>query len=173
MPEQESSGAEVSWADDTVLLFHGTTLPSAQDILMRGVDIQRCKPKRDFGRGFYATTSIRQAKDFAIKKAIASQIHPAVIQLAVDRRRLSRLAALAFVRGDKDAQDYWNFIVNCRSGRSHRLVPPAYYDVVYGPVAVSWDSPLLRFVIANFDQVSFHTDEAQLLLNESPKEMVL
>ncbi len=160
-----------TWANQPITLFHGTSLKSAQKILARGVDIQQCHNKRDFGKGFYTTTSEHQAEAFATKRAGIREI-PAVLQLTVERGLLSELSALAFVRGEREANDYWNFVRNCRKGLPHRFEPSAYYDVVYGPVAVSWDDPLVCRVITNFDQVSFHTDKAQLLLNESPMEMI-
>lgn len=53
---------------DGMLLYHGSYT------MVQTPDLDKCVTKKDFGRGFYLTTSKKQAKDFvraAIKKAIA------------------------------------------------------------------------------------------------------
>jgi hypothetical protein len=53
---------------DGMLLYHGSYM------VVDTPDLSKCAARKDFGKGFYLTTSKRQAEDFvraSIKKAIA------------------------------------------------------------------------------------------------------
>jgi hypothetical protein len=156
-----------AWTNPEIILYHGTVGSAAQAICA-GVDLSFGEPRRDFGKGFYTTTWERQAREWAQRKVISKRSFepPVVVKLTLDRNALSQLSTLAFVRGARDAQDYWKCVSHCRRGLPHRPGPSAYYDVVYGPVAAIWGNPLHCYTIAKFDQVSFHTAAAQLMLNE-------
>jgi hypothetical protein len=95
-----------------------------------------------------------------------------VIEITINRLSLAYLEAIAFVRGDFDADDYWSLIHHCRKGAlDHARVPPAqYYDVVYGPVAAFWNQ---RMVVADADQISFHTASAENVLNSSSRRRII
>ena len=163
------------WTNPRIVLYHGTTDSAARSIC-DAVDLNFGSSRKDFGRGFYTTTWKSQAKDWADRAArrMKNGERPRVVRLTLDRNILGSLETLAFIRGARDAHDYWNFVRHCRKGLPHRSINQAYYDVVYGPVAVLWENPLLRYVIANFDQISFHTAAAQSMLNNSSctKEIV-
>ena len=98
---------------------------------------------------------------------------PAVIRIKVSREKLARLDTLAFVRGDFYADDFWSLVHYCRKGafdhgRKGRI---SCYDIVYGPVASLWNE---KMIIANADQVSFHTTAAESVLNDpSTKKQVV
>jgi hypothetical protein len=78
---------------------------------------------------------------------------------------LAGLDTLAFVRGDFYADDYWSLIHYCRKGAlDHSRSSPGYYDIVYGPVAAFWNQ---RMIVADADQISFHTLSAENVLNSS------
>ena len=64
---------------------------------------------RDFGRGFYTTTVIQQARAWAWQRCFdhnadlapgASPATPEVVVFRVDREALAKLDFLVFVRGD-------------------------------------------------------------------------
>ena len=79
-----------------------------------------------------------------------------VIKFDVDRDWLASLDSLVFVRA---TSDFWNLVANCRDGHAPhgRSAPhPLPYDVVYGPVTILGQ----KLVIANSDQISFHTTRA-------------
>jgi len=156
----------IGWDNSPIVLFHGTLLSSVASIVSN-VDITRGEADTDFGRGFYTSTLLSQAIDWAERKAITAPIleEPAVVRLKVNRLALSRLTHLGFVRGARDAEDFWRFVFHCRQERPHILQSESYYDVVYGPVAEVWDDPPHRSVFPHFDQISFHTSESQVLLN--------
>lgn len=153
------------WTNQRLVIYHGTTRAAATEIMRSGVSVTQGPPKRDFGRGFYATTLRQQANQWAWH--LSSQTpgsEPAVLEFQMDRSELGRLDTLSFVRGDRDASDFWSFVVHCRlEGTDHaRIGPNKQYDVVIGPVAAFWDQYV---TMQGSDQISFHTADAERLLN--------
>jgi hypothetical protein len=149
------SSSQSAWGSHDIYLFHGTDGDSAAEIRQRGIDFSKCRPRRDFGLGFYTTTSRSQAEDWATKTAVSRRREPIVLTYKVKREELARLATLCFVRPDSD--DLWNFVAYCRSGgQEHGR--PGWYDVVIGPVTLNSVFP--RTCLRNSDQVSFHSDQA-------------
>jgi len=49
---------------------------------------------------------------------------------------------------------------------SHQPATCGYYDVAYGPVAKVWSSERKSAVWADYDQISFHTQAAQDMVND-------
>jgi len=93
----------MAWANDDLVLYHGTDDVSAQRIISAGIDLSLCSPLTDFGRGFYTTTNLEQAKNWAVLKAIRVRArHPAakgtVIELRISRTWLGTLDSLVFIR---------------------------------------------------------------------------
>jgi hypothetical protein len=174
-----------TWTHQPIVLYHGTLTSHADDITKKGINLKCCKSYTDFGRGFYTTTSLIQAQSWAWHLAAASHTStsslalPAqsVVMFTVDREALGELLTLAFVRGDWYAEDYWSLVFHCRSGLPGHGLPKkkpsfyhdqkkheSYYDVVYGPIAAFWPQ---RSAMHDSDQISFHTDKAVNLLNNS------
>lgn len=152
------------WNNPAIVLFHGTTQNHVASI-QAGVNVAAGKPSCDFGRGFYTTTSVQQARRWARSMGVRHNQLPAVIRFAVDRDALAALNFLAFVRKDIHALDFWNLVRHCRLGYAHRPVNPTMYDVVVGPVAMRWKGALVAF--RDYDQFSFHTNAAAALLDLS------
>lgn len=147
------------------MLYHGTLDVHASLILQSGVDVGSGAPGKDFGRGFYTTTVRQQADDWAWRLSGQSGgMKPAVLEISIDRGALAALETLAFVRGERDAHDFWSLVAHCRSGADDhgRSAPTAYYDVVIGPVSAFWEQ---RATMLGADQISFHTRRAEELLN--------
>lgn len=158
---------------DFVWLWHGCGGKAADSILGVGVSLDFSRPCLDFGRGFYTTTSRKQADFWAWecerRKNKKIDRDPVVVGFKIKRERLANLCSLAFVDGSSDNEDYWSFVQHCRlSDRApHRYhaedaLPP--YDVVFGPVAGQWRQ---RIHMPQCDQVAFHTDAAVYVLNEA------
>jgi hypothetical protein len=162
------------WGNKSLRAFHGTD----SDSLTTGSGLSApptvgsqfsfvpklalCRPFTDFGQGFYVTTRLHQARQWANARVRRKKASPAislkavVIEFAFDRDWLASLDALAFVR---DTDEYWDLVTDCRHTfpPHQRLAPhPATYDVVYGPVSL-WPQTL---VIGDADQISFHTRRA-------------
>jgi len=156
------------WRNQPIRLYHGTLASDARSVIQR-IQVSRGAIYRDFGRGFYTTTDLRQAAKWANHLAQAQNgAKAAVVELVLDRDRLAELDCLAFVRGDENAHDFWSFVRHCREGRTAHG-SRGYYDVVVGPVAAFWEQ---RYVIQGCDQVSFHTPRAERFLNSSARASV-
>jgi hypothetical protein len=157
-----------TWTNQDVVLYHGTVETHADTILhavLVGMGRERC----DFGRGFYTTTNVKQARIWASQISLQRfAARPVVIWFEVSRDRLAALDILWFVRGQSDAADYWSLVIHCRGGgKGHsRLTNEGWYDVVAGPLAAVWQQ---RRTISHYDQVGFHTDRAAAVLNTSRK----
>jgi Protein of unknown function (DUF3990) len=160
------------WGNQPLRVFHGTdddslrrgsgvsSLPSAYSPIAFVPNLSLCRPFTDFGQGFYVTTRLHQAKQWANarvrRRGGRTTLTAVVIQFLLDRDWLASLDTLAFVR---PTREYWALVTDCRHRfpPHQRLLPhPAPYDVVYGPVSL-WPQLL---VIGDCDQISFHTRRA-------------
>jgi len=155
------------WTNQPIVLYHGTIRRFAESIVRDGVDVTHGGLRRDFGKGFYTTTLLSQAREWAIEIGLDRGEPYAVVQLTLDRIALGSLRTLAFVRGELDAVDYWSFVAHCRMGKRRAPVLNKDYDVVYGPVAKFWGGPRKSVVHRDYDQISFHGDAAQRVLRDS------
>ena len=144
------------WANPDVALYHGT-LNANQASIMAGINVVMGRSTTDFGRGFYTTTNISQARDWARRMSWSRPGSlPLVIEFTVNRDDLASLESLWFARGDPLADDFWNLVTYCRSGSGGHSRGPnnGWYDVVVGPLASSVRRRSL--VRLDGDQVSFH-----------------
>ncbi len=160
------------WVNQDIVVYHGTVDASATAIMSSQIIVGFGRPNTDFGPGFYTTTLKRQAQMWAAQLSATKGTSPAVIEFTINRQSLASLNTLAFVRGDFDADDYWSLIHHCRTGAlSHGPGPaPFYYDAVYGPVTAFWNQ---RMIIADADQISFHTAAAESVLNASFRSRII
>jgi hypothetical protein len=154
------------WTNPPLRVYHGTDSNSV-GLVARGaglppfaVNLALCRPFSDFGQGFYTTTRLHQARQWANMRVLRAprQGNPfaVVIRFDLDRDWLASLESLAFVR---PIRDFWRLVTDCRHGfpPHQRVAPhPTAYDAVYGPVTL-WPQQL---VIADCDQISFHTRRA-------------
>jgi Protein of unknown function (DUF3990) len=156
------------WQNGRLSVYHGCDDASARDILANGIDLTKGKPLTDFGKGFYTTTNLHQAKNWANTRIrrltrIYPQSRATVISLQLDRNLLGERRLLCFVtEGSSVSSDYWEFVRFCRTtfGGVHQLSvrgeQPGNYDLVFGLVSI-WPQML---VIKDCDQISFHTNAA-------------
>lgn len=162
----------MAWTNRPLVLYHGTTNIAASAISIpsdsrpHSIDLALCNPKADFGQGFYLTTVLTQAEDWAdrqfryLPKKNKESAHAVVLRFEVDRNRLASLLSLCFVT-DGPSPDYRDFVEYCRNQMgSHLLYGDRNYDVVFGPVTL-WPQ---RLVIKDADQMSFHTEAALEIL---------
>jgi hypothetical protein len=154
-----------TWTDSPIELFHGTTLISANNIKGGGVRLADCQENSDFGRGFYTTTLRHSAKLMAERRANRDGGQPAVVHLRLNRREMAKLETIAFVRGSLDATDFWSFVYSCRNGLPTATDVRRVYDIACGPVARNWRGPERSAVYEGYDQISFHSEKAILMLN--------
>ncbi len=157
------------WKNQPLKVYHGCDDVSANQIVpaggRHGISLASGSPTTDFGQGFYTTTNVHQAEQWANRRFYIGQGRgaksAAVVEFTIDRDTMADLEHMAFVREDfAPNSDYWQLVAHCRSGNNHARAGSGYYDVVYGPVSLY---PQF-LVIANADQISFHTEDALKVL---------
>ena len=165
------------WKNPPLIVYHGCddvaahAICTAQGRQPNGIDLKLCSPQTDFGRGFYTTTFLHQAKNWAnarYKRRSKVAASAAIVKFQIDREALSHLEDIAFVwEGAPNVSNFWSLVRHCRGGNdhSHPSRKPAFYDVVYGPVAL----PNQTLVIKDCDQISFHSKAAiSILMTPTP-----
>jgi hypothetical protein len=153
-----------------VRLYHGCTSQDADNIRARGINLNLSRVDTDFGQGFYTTTVLYQARQWAWARfydpAVAHMRPnpPVVLKFVLHRYDLAGLYFISFVLGGHAKRNFWSLIQHCRQStpgaiKDHR--GPVYrpdgtrgYDVACGPVAAFWRQ---RFAMQDADQFSFHT----------------
>jgi hypothetical protein len=166
------------WFNPPLLVYHGTDTVaigagsvSIGQAVRFAVNLARCRPFTDFGQGFYVTTNLHQAREWAnakVERTLAQPTPPSrpqamVLGFEADRDWLASLEALCFVR---PIRDFWDLVHDCRNRYPphQRVYPYGPYDIVYGPVTI-WPS---RLLIADCDQISFHTPRSLQGLGANP-----
>ena len=115
------------WSDNVLTLYHGCDENSADSIVAptdgtpNGISLSHCSSATDFGRGFYTTTFLHQAQQWAnLKLASLPRTRAAVVRFTVARPLIGGLANMAFVRDSTPPpSDYWDLVAHCRSGNAH------------------------------------------------------
>lgn len=159
------------WTNGPLVLYHGCDDISAASIMtpqppnQHGIQLAYCQALTDFGRGFYTTTNLHQAINWAnmrcrlLQRALPLRL-ATVLRVEVDRNLLARLQMLCFVT-ERSNSDYWDLVHHCRQGLGgHLLAGQDNYDVVFGPVSL-WPQTL---VIKDCDQIGFHTSTGLAVL---------
>ncbi|MCP2323522.1 lysophospholipase L1-like esterase [Hamadaea flava] len=156
----------------TVDLYHGTSQAYAQDIRDHGIDIAKGERYVDFGRGFYLTTDLAQARAWAERNF--ADDHPTVLHFRVPLNALSPggLCGMVFNPPAAGTPGYLAYVRAMRTFQP--LVGGADYDFVEGPLL---DNPF-DFISGTADaryhghQDSFHSPQAISLLNQSLSETI-
>ncbi len=156
------------WRNQRLKVYHGCDDVAATGIVpvpggAHGISLAHGSPTSDFGQGFYTTTNMHQAEQWANRRYHMGRGRgaksAAVVEFGIDRDAMAAMEHMAFVREDfAPNSDYWQLVAYCRGGRDHARTGAGagYYDVVYGPVSLY---PQF-LVIADADQISFHTGKA-------------
>lgn len=107
-----------------MILYHGTNADIVE------IDLSKCAPNKDFGRGFYLTDISKQAEYMAMRRVKQSGMSmPVVIKYSFDELLLQD-KTMRVRRFDKPSEAWAKFILENRSGNT-----PHNYDIVIGPVA--------------------------------------
>ncbi|GHT65071.1 hypothetical protein FACS189451_12780 [Bacteroidia bacterium] len=107
-------------------VYHGS------DTLVSEIDLQKCKPNRDFGRGFYVTQLRSQAEEMAKRVTKYSKKTPVVTEYEFDEYAYedSDLKVLRFASYN---EAWLDFVVLNRNADKRKQVHN--YDIVEGNVA--------------------------------------
>ncbi len=156
-------------------LFHGS------NVEIKEVDLSKCAPYKDFGKGFYTTTLENQAWRMAYRKTRLDGGVPTVTIFEVpdDLTKNNALHCRVFL--DKPTVEWAIFIKNNRDRRFQDITSlecntDNKYDIVVGPVANDTVGLLIRqfsrgtinaeYLRKEFDfgtltnQYTFHTEKA-------------
>jgi len=153
-----------------IRLYHGCTSHDAANIQAHGIDLMLCRPDTDFGRGFYTTTVLYQARQWAWARFYDPAVarvrpnQPVVLKFVLHRYHLADLYFISFVLGGWSKHDFWSLVQHCRQStpamiNDHRgpvlqADGTRWYDVACGSVAAFWRQ---RYAMQDADQFSFHT----------------
>lgn len=96
------------WTNGPLVLYHGCDHLSAASIMtpvlpnQHGIHLAQSRALTDFGRGFYTTTSLQQARNWANSRCrrrlrTHSPWLAIVLSFSVDRNQLAALQTLCFV----------------------------------------------------------------------------
>jgi hypothetical protein len=155
-------------------LYHGSNTH------ITAIDLNRCEPFKDFGKGFYTTSITRHANERAINMAVDGGA-PVVTVFDFDETALSD-GKLSVKRFLTPSAEWVDFVMRCRDRKLPQ--PPHDYDIVEGPIAndkmraqfalfergtIDMDTVLRRITyIEDTHQISFHTPAAVALLKSEP-----
>lgn len=164
-----------------MILYHGTNVNIEQ------IDLEKCRPYKDFGTGFYLTEIKEQAQKMANRVVRINGGKPVVniYEVPDDFMKRTNLITKDFGRGV--SAEWVNFVRNNRNRKffdstSRECNLDNKYDIVAGPVADDdmamllrqYDNQLIDFEtlmkgmtykrITN--QYSFHTEKALCLLKK-------
>ena len=114
-----------------MLLYHGS------NILIENIDLTKCRNFKDFGRGFYLTTLLSQAKQMAIRTSARFGGSSKVTAFEFDENAMQSLNIKVFEGVSDDCAE---MILNNRDMNFKDLSNPLSnhdnkYDMVVGPVA--------------------------------------
>ena len=164
-----------------MLLYHGSNVDIAH------IDLGKCRPYKDFGRGFYLTDIQEQAEKMAHRTARIYGGSPVVNIYAADDSFMERHDLRIKNFGTIPSEDWAVFVMNNRN-RHFADIADAHcnhdnkYDIVVGPIAD--DDMVLLFrqfqngLIAldalvrgmtfreTTSQFSFHTEKSLQLLRK-------
>lgn len=117
-----------------MILYHGS------NVEISDIDFDKCKPYKDFGKGFYLTSLKHQAVRMAENKAALFGGEPVVTVYEVDNDIVSKEELNTRSFPMNPTIEWARFIVNNRNRKfddsaSEECNIDAKYDVVLGPVA--------------------------------------
>jgi hypothetical protein len=155
-----------------MILYHGS------NIEIETIDLSKCRPFKDFGKGFYTTLLLKQAWAMARRTVkLYSEGTPCITEFFLDSAVLED-SRFSIKRFDKPDLEWARFVIN---NRNHNFSDTSdsecntdgKYDVVTGPVANDDITALMNIYLAGIlsnealtkeltyrelsDQISFHT----------------
>lgn len=110
-----------------MILYHGTYTD------FDSIDLAKCMPYKDFGRGFYLTDIEQQAKDMSLRKSkFVPNGKPCVLAYEFEDKYLTD-GTLKVKVFENPTEEWAQFIIDNRYNPENRQVHD--YDVVIGPIA--------------------------------------
>ena len=113
-----------------MIFYHGTNQ------LIITIDFSKSRSRTDFGRGFYLSDKLGNARDWAVDKTGTSGV-PTVMRYEVDNL-IFHDSQLNFLRFENPTIEWLNFVRDNRRKNTSEIDTPNprhSYDVVTGPIA--------------------------------------
>ena len=136
-----------------MILFHGS------NVEIEKIDLSRCRPYKDFGKGFYLTEIPEQAEKMARRVTRLYGGKPCVTYFEFDTAALNddRLSVRVF---DRPSKEWAFFVVNNRNKSFMAFEDPecnldCKYDIVTGPIA----NDDLALLFRQFSRKLINTEE--------------
>lgn len=108
-----------------MILYHGS------NVQIERIELDKSKPFKDFGRGFYLSPDKQQAEKMAIFRSKVLGNAPIVTEFSFDERKLYD-GTLRFLSFDSYTEEWAKFVLKNRE-ESDSFQDD--YDVIYGPIA--------------------------------------
>ena len=135
--------------EDGMYLYHGSYTP------VEVIDLDKCMPHKDFGKGFYVTSSIEQARDFvhlSLSRARARRMVPRDTRIGhVSTYKLKNADDLQ-IEYFRHADRRWlHFVVGNRDGEYFAELIERYarHDVIVGKIANDRTATTLQAYMEN------------------------
>lgn len=107
-------------------LYHGSTVEITE------INLDKSKPNKDFGRGFYLSADKVQAEKLAMYKSFQVGGKPVLNVFEFDERLLAD-GTLKVLRFDGYSREWADFVFSNRSSANGESIH--VYDIVIGPIA--------------------------------------
>jgi hypothetical protein len=146
-------------------LYHGTIQP------IEHLDLSQCRDKTDFGRGFYTTTSLEQARKWAALRQQRLRVKEAFVMEYEIEDSILTTDDYKTLHFHGATEEWLEFVF-----RNRRGIATHDYDMIMGPVAndslyatlllyeqgiLSVEATIEQLKTHTlFDQLSFHTPRA-------------
>lgn len=124
-------------------LYHGSDVP------IERIDLEKCRPYKDFGQGFYLSADYNQALEMAHQRVRQKfeKGDPVVSVFEFDESLLSS-AELKVKIGEDYCEEWAEFVLK---NRDRKFSGPVHdYDIVYGPIADDGVTFQLRRYMAGY-----------------------
>lgn len=109
-------------------LYHGS------DIAIEKIDLEKSKPFKDFGKGFYLSADYNQAMDMAKQRIRQKQgVGTPIVSAFEFDDSVMKSGELKVVRWDDYCVEWARFVIRNRDRKQPH--PWHDYDIVYGPIA--------------------------------------
>jgi hypothetical protein len=109
-----------------ITLYHGSTVD------INHIDLQKSRPNKDFGRGFYLSADREQAWRMGEFKALTEGGSPTINTYLFDEQLLTS-GTLRVLTFEGYTREWADFIFLNRNNKTD--IPAHDYDIVYGPIA--------------------------------------
>lgn len=156
-----------------MILYHGSNMA------IDSIDLGKCRPYKDFGKGFYLTDIRHQAERMAARTVKMFKGVPALTTFEFDLEKAVTIGLKIKIFNAPD-EEWARFVM---SNRDINVSQPCHdYDIVIGPVADDTIARLLRMFTENFiseeqlvkeltfsqvtSQYFFHTEAAIKMLKK-------